>query len=315
MGTAATAATHHRRTTRPMKNLASIAVCLFSTLLATAPAGCTTGGAAWVTPEVEVIDKTSQAIMLQTPKWVNGTYGAECMGRSGAWSARISGSGSMTNPSLSVIMNDSACVLSITSLVLLDDYTYDAAAPLALAGDFAETGTSFARASLPVAFQANAKISEPSFGDYFRITISLSDPPRLTTGSTAPTYATVGVWSPIASNVTAPDYGVDLGDLMIQKDAQNEIVDVSGALYLSAGARTGEHWVVSTDPSLGTTFGDVDAAYQAGTPQPLEDDYITAGALSLGGASLPTTRSVIIAHIEDGVAAYQVIQLSFTLPN
>src|SRR4051794_15165340 len=102
-----------RKTVRAFVGVSSVLALPASSFACSAPAGDEL-----VQARVETIDRTHQALSTGALKWANGTYGAGCQShRGGSWSARISGTDDMDNPALSVVKNDSACVLRLTSLV------------------------------------------------------------------------------------------------------------------------------------------------------------------------------------------------------
>lgn len=76
---------------------------------------------------------TTQALTAGSVTSVNGTYGAGCTGRSGSWSARVSGTDPLTYPPLTVVRNNAGCSLTLTSLVADQTYTGSPSIPLATA--------------------------------------------------------------------------------------------------------------------------------------------------------------------------------------
>jgi hypothetical protein len=277
-------------------------------LLVIAAGGCSS--AEEVTPEIELLDRTTQALGVGVLEWVNGTYGAGCVTRSGAWSARISGSAGMDNPALSVIMNNTACVLTLTELVGTD--TYLATPDIALGASYAGSASTFAIDGEALAFYANAKLDSLAFASNFTLTIPFSDDPGAASGSTSATYASVSSTGNQAQQVLAPDYAVGFGSLVLRTDVDQVVTTASGTVSLSLGSQAGEFYVVNTNASLGSDFADIDAAYAAGTPAAVAAT-IPAASFSLGGTTLPEHRNIIILHASNGVKAYQVVTITFNV--
>jgi hypothetical protein len=289
--------------TRPIAGFTSMIV------LAIAASGC--GSEEEVTPEVELLDRTTQALSVSALEWVNGTYGAGCVTRSGAWSARISGSATMDNPALSVVMNNTACVLTLTELVGTD--TYLATPDIALGASYAGSASTFAIDGEALAFYANAKLDSVAFASNFTLTIPFSDDPAAASGSTSATYATVSSTGNQAQEIPAPDYSVGFGSLVLLSDVNQVVTTASGTVSLSVGAQAGEFYVI-TATSPGATFASIDAAYTALVgSQTAVAATIPAASFSLSGTTLPETRYVIILHAANGVKAYQVATVTFNI--
>ena len=74
--------------------------------------GC---GGQVVHPAVNLVDRTTAALSLGSFMEINGSFGAGCTSRSGAWSVGINGFAALTNPALSVLQGDSGCILDVAS--------------------------------------------------------------------------------------------------------------------------------------------------------------------------------------------------------
>src|SRR5664279_640125 len=68
------------------------------------------------------VEVSSEALTANTIQWIDGTYGAGCAARSGAWSVRVSGGATMDYTALSVVKNNTACVLTLTKIVADQSY-------------------------------------------------------------------------------------------------------------------------------------------------------------------------------------------------
>jgi hypothetical protein len=278
-------------------------------LAAMSSVGCSVASEDSVSPTVQVVDKTRQALSAGALKFVNGTY-STCTSRTGNWSARISGtdiSDPMPYAPVSVVKNDAACRLVVTALKA--DATYAGNPSITMVTSYAGTASSFAAGSDPIAFYGNAKLSALTYAAGFTMTILFSDNLADATDSTAASFASVSSTAS-ESQVVAPDYTLDFGALALQTDALQVVQSASGSIAPSATNQTGERFVVSSNGSLGSTFAAVDAEFLDGTPQALEAT-IPASDLGLNGAELPAVRSLIIAHTVSGVTAYQVIRITF----
>jgi len=275
--------------------------------LAAASAACGTGEES-VSPTVQMIDRTSQALSTGTLVFANGTYDG-CTSRTGSWSARISGtdiSDPMPNPPLSVVMGDTACRLTLTELEA--DATYTGTPSIEMVTAYAGTASAFAAGASPVAFYGNAKLDALTYESGFTMSILFSDNLADASDSTSAQYAAVS--STVSeTQVPAPDYDLSFGALTLQTNVGDVVQSASGTIAADATDQTGEFYVIST-AALGSSFAEIDSAYKAGTPAALGAS-IDATAFGLVGATLPTVRNVIIVHTVSGVNAYQVIRVTF----
>ena len=87
----------------------------------------------------ETTDRTTHALTLGDILELNGSYGAGCKNRSGDWSVPFISLESQTNPALSVLKNNSACVLTLkTARIGADEMsalTFDTGSNIALGAD------------------------------------------------------------------------------------------------------------------------------------------------------------------------------------
>lgn len=262
-----------------------------------------------IAPTAEVIDRASQALAIGDVKAMEGSY-VNCRSRSGHWSLAAGGAtNTSAYPELSVLKNDTGCTLSLERL--LADQTYEASHAVTLGTDFAAEPVAFApvvggvRGSTK--FFANAKISAEGFTAAFTLTFVYSDDPHLADVQGVSTDTLLhGTGSMVA--VAAPDYTLSLAQLSVVQDGTT-IDSTSGNVLLTSGSQAGETFVV-VDGLLDSDVETIKAAYASGTAHAVAASFDGA-LLRLAGASLPTQRSVIIAHEVNGVASYQVVRISF----
>jgi len=282
--------------------------------------GCSSSPQEKVASAVEVINHTRTALSSASITSVTGTYGGSCSGRAadGSDTWTISISGGPAGDELSVIKNDTACVLTFTDIITADG-TFVGAPAIAMgtANTYAGSASSFALSGQPVAFYGNAKISALTYAANFTITLLVSDAPN---ASSAPdksaTYATE-TGSVSASSVGAPDYSVDFSTLGVTKDVNNVVQSVSGYEQLTAGSVAGQDYVIYTGALTGaSTFDEVDTAWSGGTPtllSSLTSLRIPASEFGLTGIDLDTSpqRTVIVRNTVQGVSAYEVLLVTF----
>jgi hypothetical protein len=280
--------------------------------LLAASSGCSAApGSETVTPTAEVIERSTHALTAGSLQWIDGTY-AGCQGHvdASAWSLRVSGTAAMTSTALTVTKNDLACQLTVTALQA--DTLYGTSSPMTMTAAYQTPASAFASGAGPTAFYANAKLSAVSFASNFTVTILYSDNLQSATPSNTATYAQVSSGGDQAT-VASPDYSADLSGIAVQADINALVTSATGTLNLTAGSNLGETYVI-VQAAVGDTFASVDAAYlAAGTPTAMSSS-IAAASLLATGDSLPASRTMIIAHMVNGVRAYQVIHMTFNAP-
>jgi hypothetical protein len=297
---------------RHIRYTAAITALIPISALAVTGGGCSAPVDETVSPSTELIDRSSQALTASTLQWANGTY-TTCTTRSGNWSARISGVAAMDYPALTVVKNDTNCQLTLTQLVGASPY---AGTAIALGASYAGTGSAFSTfladgAVNPVLFYTNAKITPTGYATDFALSILVSDNLADSSGPTSATYATVTSSGNTAAAVPAPNYTVGFGSLAITTDVNQAVQTATGTVALTAGSQAGETYVVDTNQSLGATFAAIDTAYGLGTPVAVATT-IAVASFTLGAATLPTIRNVIVLHTANSVKSYQVIRITFT---
>jgi hypothetical protein len=145
-----------------------------------------------VTGRVDLLDVSHAALATGSLRFVNGTYGPKCTGRSGGFSVALGPAAKpMDYPELSVLRGDVTCTLTLTSVV--GDETFSALPAIELKGAFAVTGTAFVASkgtTSNVAFYANSRITPSTFTSDFVIDLLVSDDPKATSaGKAAGSYA------------------------------------------------------------------------------------------------------------------------------
>lgn len=272
--------------------------------LAVPAAGC--AGEESVSPTIQLVDRTSQALSTGSLTHVNGTY-QDCESRIGNWSARISGADPMTYDAVSVVKGDAACRLVVTGLVGTDAY---AAAPsITMVSAYAATASAFAPDGQPTAFYGNAKLDALTYQSAFVMTILFSDDLADSDSATSASFASVSSTAS-ESQVPAPDYALTFDGFAIQTDIDQVVQSATGAVTATATEQTGELYVVSSNALLGSSFADIDAEFALGNAAALGAP-LPASAFDLEGATLPAVRNLIMVHTVSGVSAYEVIRITF----
>ena len=292
---------------------------LVGVALATSVVGCSSDdGEAFVSPTVEVVDTATSALGSSAVQWINGSYNT-CLTRTGSWSARVSGTNPMDNAALTVVKDDTACVLKITSVMA--DQAYNPAAPMTLGTAYSGSATFFSPASGgAVQFSANAKLSAVDFGADFLLTflysgdVTSTDAPDITG-----TYAQV-TGSTAVLTVTAPNYTISLTSgtpLTIQLNASKVVQSVAGNITLTDGSILGTNYVIDNGNTT-STFLAAGIAYGLGTERTLSgsNPTIPASQLALVGVDLTSTvyRTIIVSRTVGIVKGYQLFKIAFKAP-
>jgi hypothetical protein len=275
------------------------------------------------------IDRSRQPLGFETLTSVDGIYGAQCTDRSGAWSAAIDGhTGDLANEALTVVQNDTNCILELTALRVIVDTTetiYLAVPTFDLTADYQTAGSAFRVApgdggAAATTFYANALLSSVSFAADFVITVLYSDDPERTTASSTATYSSWSA-SAVSDLVPAPDYTISMTSLLIQTDVNNVVTDFDQYAQLSAQDQTGEFYVVRANALPETpSYADIHTAFQEGTQAAVPVNLqipATAFSAVLQGRDLTAgvVGYLIIVHAEDGVPSYQLVTITFHKPN
>jgi hypothetical protein len=306
----------------------TFAVCTALLVAAASPAvsGCGDGSSdppmVTVGAVASVFGTSTQALRLTGFTFINGVYGDGCLVNHGlSWSLGIAGTGTATNAPLSVVLNNTACVLTVTSIDATDaggSQNYTPTGSFAL-GDSYSTGVAFAPASGVTAFYGAAELSPADFSGPFALTFKYSDDPTAMTGSNMAVRATVAATGG-GSDVASPDYRLTedpITTMSVTTDANDVVQSVSGNVGFTTGSQPGESYVVvpgalADDPP---TFAEDDAAFQAGgTPVATSAGLPIAAVsfLTAGTDTLPQTRTVLFLHASSGVRAYESVTITFS---
>jgi hypothetical protein len=285
----------------------SLALVLFASALTISGCGSTAGE-----PVARAggrgIDRTTQALTSGELESVNGTYGGSCRNRTGAWSVEIQSMADLANDPLSVVLNNTACVLTLTELVTSTGGTLGASPTFALTAAYQATPSEF---DSPLEFYANARLDSVSFANDFVLTVLYSDDSELATGDKVAMFEVVDATA-VGTAVAAPDYTLSTALLDVRTDINDVVVGATGTVNLTAGLVTGQRYVVSTSTGL-DTYEEIDDAYIAGTDAALVL-AVPAADFTLMGVDLTSTakRSLIIANIASGVNSYKVFEITFS---
>jgi hypothetical protein len=253
------------------------------------------------------IDRTTHALTIGQLSSVDGSYSAACRNRlSGAWSIRIAGVIALTNPALTVVLNDTACVLTLTA-VHTTTGVIAAVSPMVLTASYLGTPSAF---TSPVGFYANAKLSAVTFAGDFVLSLLYSDDPRLATADNTALFQVVQSTA-AAVSVDAPNYTFDPAGLALLTDINQIVQSAVGTAALTAGTVLGQTYVVVNASAL-TTYAQLDTAYTGATSVPIAAT-IPAASFTTVGTNLTANqvRTVIIANTSNGVRSYQRFQLTF----
>ena len=268
-------------------------------------AACTSGESAL--GDAVGVDQTTQALTIGELDAVNGTYGAGCTDRTGAWSTKIAVGAALSNPALSVVLNDAACVLTVTSLQTTVSGVLAAVPPIVLTTSFNAAASTFGS---PVEFYANAKLSAATFASAFVVTILFSDDPALAVADNTASFDVV-VATATAGGVDAPDDTLEVAGLLVHTDVNDIVQSVTGSAALTAGVVPGQRYVVVSAAGL-DTYAELDAAFIAGTDAALAL-AIPAADFTLVGEDLttPKVRTLIVANSLSGVTSYEAFEITF----
>jgi len=266
-----------------------------------------------VKPQVVVVDRSTHSLTSGSLLAIDGTYGAGCTQRSGAWSIAIQPGATLDNPALSVVRNNTGCVLTLTGLVA--DALYTGTPSIAMTDAYQTSASAFASGGGAVAFYANAKLDSLGFATDFVVTVLFSDNSSRATGGNTAT-ATTSQSSATSQQVQAPNYTIDASSIAVATDNANIVQTATGLAQLTDGTATGEAYVVDLGTlPLSPTYAEVDAAYLAGTAVAITgaDPSIDAASFDLVGLDLstPQVRTVIVSHTESGVRSYELLVVTF----
>jgi hypothetical protein len=265
---------------------------------------------------VVVVDQTSQALTLAGLVAVDGIY-TGCSGRADddPWSIAITGgtAGGLNHAPLTVILNNTACALTLTDLVTdaATDVTRPASTPIPLGATYV-TGAVASFGVAPILFYANALINPANFSGNFVVTIRFSDNPTLATGGAQASFA-VATSTATAMGVPAPNTTLNFASFALMTDFNDVVTSATGTVALTPGAVLGQTYVLLEVAGL-MTYANIDAAFLGGSPAAVPATIAAADFMLVGDdlTGAAQVRTLIIANTVGGVASYQVFEISFT---
>lgn len=280
---------------------------------ALALASCTPADEPAEADEGVVVGTAYYSLTSGAVQWLNGTY-TTCSERSGAWSTRVSGNGTMTNPALTVVKNDAACKLTITSIMA--DQLYTTASPILLTTAYAGSPSTFGSGGSQ--FLGNAKLDVAGFASDFQISFIYADTsaPPVKTSTVSAAYATVQATT-VATTVAPSSYVLDTSGLRFQADLIKLIYGITGNAILVDGVVTGDRYAIEGGALSATpTFAQVQAAFDAAAQKVISGANPTIAAsefnvVSLSLLSSTAIRNVIVKRTIGGISAYQVFRVTF----
>jgi hypothetical protein len=270
----------------------------------------------------EIINQTKSALDSASITEIDGTY-ASCQDRTdgSGWTVTGVDGTHLTGGTLSVVENDTACTLTMTSLSV-GSTLYQADTAISMIATYAATASAFKiNGAGATMFYGNAKLSAMGFASAFTVDVLASDAPSETdAGALAAGFAT-RTGTATAGTVPASNYTFDLtsGAFALTKDINNIVDAVSGYAQLTEGGTplNGEDYAIVTG-SPGS-FAQVDAAWKGTTISGGPLSGLTALELPAGGFGLETkdltdgqVRTVIVRHTVSGVSSYQTFTITFT---
>lgn len=261
-----------------------------------------------------VLGTVTDPLTVGAVKWLNGTY-TGCINRTGAWSARVSGSETMDNPALGVTRNDTACKLSITGVVA--DQAYTAVTPILLGASYPGSPTSFIAVG-GATMLGNASVDSVSFASDFQINfVYAGDDPPVSSSTVSGGYATA-TSSTAMTTALPPTYSIDVTNLRFNADPIQLIVGINGYAQLTDGILTGTAYVIDSTLGANPSYAQTASAWTGAVltqktistvnPQIPASEFGIASLSLLGSTQV---RNVIVRRTVLGVHAYQIFRITF----
>jgi hypothetical protein len=265
--------------------------------------------------EVTLVDRREAALSAASLiSYVNGTYSG-CKNRAGNWSLAVNGTPTMDYAPLSVVKGNSACQLAITAIKTTADGLLSASSPITLSTTYS-TARSF---GLPIKYQVNAALSSSSFTSNFTLTLVFSaDVTPILAGFGNTLYEVVSSTTGTASAVLAPTGTLAASGVSLLKSLLGVVTSVTGSYVITQGTNLADNYVVVLG-SVGDTYAEIDAAYQAGGKVALPQSI--GGTLSIAANTLISltdnltgglVRTIIIAKVTSGVTSYKKFTITFS---
>jgi len=158
----------------------------------------------------------------------------------------------MTNAPLTVVLNDTVCVLTVTAIMSTTGVIWTASPSFALTGSYQVSPSWFNTNT----FYANAKLSAVGFAADFVISVLYSDDQNLATGANTATLQ-AEVATATAAAVPAPNYTISLAGIAITTDVNDVVFSQSGTAALTAGSQVGQDLLSWSPPTGLTTYASI----------------------------------------------------------
>ena len=279
------------------------------------------------TATVELDDRGSGALTVATVWAVKGTYGSECLARSGSWAIALNGYALVAGETpLHVEGDDVGCLLYITEVKAgsaTSPSSFLPADPFPLTTAYLEQGVAFLLDGAGATqFFANFR-AEPdlAFASDFVVRMVYSDDVNKTNRNYVTSYD-VSVSTATAGLIEAPNSTLSLDELDVRVTLEHVVKKSAGSATLTQGTMLGDSYAIDLG-TLATSpdYASVDAVFNAasmtrvvltGPTQP-----ISAEGFELTGVDLttPQTRCIIVARTLSGVSSYQIFQITFLRPD
>jgi hypothetical protein len=266
----------------------------------------------------------SQALAANSLTSMHGSYGADCdLRRSGTWTVTISGSPGADE--LSVVRDDTNCVLTLTS-VMAGSTEYVPASPIVLDGSFETNAVAFHTGEDEdvVAFYANSKLDPADYSEDFDVVFVSSDEVSDVDGGQYSAQVSVASASQ-ASTIEAPNYELS-STIAYSASEENKVTGATGSITLGLPAEGGtyaaQYYRIVDGSSLGVSpsFNQVDDAFvtAGGAGQAMKSSFGWEELGLTNGAALSFQKTIIIQRVEtddaSNVVSYQTFWLKFNPP-
>lgn len=279
----------------------------------------------YVSPRVQATANTQPAADLGTVQEVTGTYGEGCEGRHGAWSLGATATTPLAHAALSVVKDNSSCVLSVDGIRIGADIgtsvLYVPKSPIPLEGGYCKAPVGFgtsvsADASL---FVNVSLLPDITFNSDVTIQVVFAhDAKGASESKPATPAASVGA-SASVEGVVSPDYVALLTNLLVRTNLLGIVTTVTGSIDINAGQQPGDSYcVVPRGLGPNPTYLEIDAAFRASVATPCTGSHQSIPWTQLNLLGIPllqsvAERTIIIAREVNGVRAYQTLNVKIAL--
>jgi hypothetical protein len=261
-------------------------------------------------------NRSTHALADSALTTVNGTYGAGCLGHASATDAWTLTIPTSTANNVAVVAGNTACVLTVTTLLAGATVYHTAPGIVMTGGTFAASASQYFDQTDTLAFYANAELVPADFSGDFAVNVFTSDDPNDVLPTTV-TGTQFVVGSASQSGIAAPTY-TESNTLALTDDTDGGVVSSVGnasfTLVPQVAPQAGEAWLIAPNGFVASFAAD-DAAFTAGPANPFVGDplVIPSTAFGLNGTRAPETRTVIIQHVDtpSGDKTYETFQFAF----